>query len=142
MPIKPETAVDLVGRYARLTHAIKACKGRIGAELDKCQGLKGNRLERVAGGGGDVDDLLFEGCLTRAAQDDQDTHLSVWYGKEYGELIDRSWYDPVFKRYAIEAHDEGAECPACYAAHLIVQERKAMRRQLASVKAAMTRLGA
>lgn len=135
--MKPQTAVDLVGKYARLTHAIKACKGRIGAELDKCPGLKGFRLERAT----ERCDWLhiMVGDSTKAAQDDQDTHLSVWYSKDYGEWEDRGV--PTFVRFDIGSGDEPEECPACYAAHLIVQERKAMRRQLASVKGAMTRLG-
>ena len=135
--MSPDQALELVGRYARLTHSIKACKKRIAAELDKCPGLKGKRLG-VATERCDWMHII-PGFLTKEAQDDQNTHLSVWYGKEYGELIDRNWYDPIFMRYAIEAHDEGAECPACYAAHLIVQERKELRRQLAHVKGAMTR---
>ncbi|HEU6454003.1 MAG TPA: hypothetical protein VN201_00910 [Roseateles sp.] len=138
MPIKPETAVDLVGKYARLTHAIKACKGRIGVELDKCPGLKGKRLERAT----EYCDWLcvMPGDPTKAAQDDQDTHLKVWYSKDYGEWEDHGY--PHFRRFTIGEGDEPEECPACYAAHLIVQERKALRSQLAHVKAAMTRLGA
>jgi hypothetical protein len=138
MPIKPATAVDLVGRYARLTHAIRACKGRIGAELDKCHGLKGKRLEVAT----ERCDWLhiIPGEPTKEAQDDQETHLSVWYSKDYGEWEDHGV--PHFVRFHVGSGDEPEECPACYAAHLIVQERKALRRQLGSVKAAMTRLGA
>ena len=146
MAIKPETAVDLVGRYARLTHAIKACKDRIGAELDKCPGLKGFRLETEHH---EATEASWMGAAleaydepTERAQTDQDTHLSVWYGKDYGETVDAGYMDPEWRRWPVRAELEGEACPACYAAHLIVQERKAMRRQLASVKAAMTRLGA
>lgn len=144
MAIKPETAVDLVGRYARLTLAIKGCKARIGAELDKCPGLKGDRLKTVRHEGFDGGFLL--GAIepydepTYEAQADQDTHLKTWYSKDYGEWEDHGV--PTFVRFHIGSGDEPDECPACYAAHLIVQERKVFRRQLASVKAAMTRLGA
>lgn len=125
-----EKALELVGRYARLTHAIRECKKRIGAELDKCQGLKGHRLE--------VETVACSwmhvavGDPTKAAQDDQDTHLSLWYAGDIDDDGRRVWPDP---------RDFDDECPACYAAHLIVQERKGLRRQLGAVKAAMTRLG-
>lgn len=138
MPIKPETAVDLVGKYARLTLAIKGCKARIGAELDKCPGLKGKRLEVAT----ERCDWLhiIPGDPTKEAQDDQDTHLKLWYSKDYGEWEDHGY--PHFRRFTIGDGDEAEECPACYAAHQIVQERKVLRGQLGHVKAAMTRLGA
>lgn len=145
MAIKPETAVELVGRYARLTLAIKGCKARIGAELDSCPGLKGFRLET------ERHEAIPESwmgpaveaydSLTERAVADQDTHLSIWYSDSYGEVIDQGYMDPAFRPYRVKEDREGAECSACYAAHLIVQERKTFRRQLASVKAAMTRLG-
>lgn len=124
----PEKALELVGRYARLTHSINDCKKRIGAELDKCKGLKGHRLEVETEACGWMH--LAVGYPTKAAQDDQDTHLSIWYAGDVDDFGRRSWQDP---------RDYDDDCPACYAAHLIVQERKALRKQLASVKGAMTR---
>lgn len=41
MAIKPETAVDLVGKYARLTLAIKGCKARIAELTAELQRLTG-----------------------------------------------------------------------------------------------------
>lgn len=136
--MKPETAVSLVGRYARLTLAIKGCKARIGAELDKCRGLKGFRLDVETEACGWMH--VAAGDPTKAAQEDQETHLKTWYAKDYGDWEDHGV--PTFVRFRIGSGDEPDECPACYAAHLIVQERKGLRRQLAYVKGAMTRLGA
>ena len=128
----PDKALELVGRYARLTHAIKGCKARIGAELDKCQGWNGFRHEtqHVDGfdGGPMVGWIDAYDEPTKRAQQDQETHLAVWYSGDIDDNGRRVYAPP----------DED-ECAACYAAHLIVQERKALRRQLGAVKAAMTR---
>ena len=43
---------------------------------------------------------------------------------------------------AAEQDVHGMECQHCYAAHLAIQERKAMRKSLGAVKAAMTKGGA
>lgn len=133
--MKPEKALELVGRYSRLSCSIRDCKRQIGLCLDKCNGLKGKRLETFKVGSFDAGPELgfieaYE-TLTDAAAADQDTHLKIWYerikndegsGYSYGEA-------------------DADECPHCYAAHLIVQERKKLRRQLAAVKGAMTRFG-
>lgn len=138
--MSPQTAVDLVGRYSRLTLAIRGCGPRIAAELDKCKGLKGFRLETEHvpefDGGPWVGRIEAHDRLTDRAEKDQQTHLSVWYSEDYGEPGE--W---GFERYSVGEGDEAEDCPACYAAHLIVQERKGLRRQLGYVKGAMTRLG-
>lgn len=137
--MKPETALELVGRYARLTREIKACAARIGAELDKCEGLRGFRLETEHHPEQDAGPLL--GVLaaydepTERASKDQDTHLKTWYEHEGYPVGYDDW-----QRFTV-GEDEEQECPHCYAAHLIVQERKELRRKLAGVKAAMTRHG-
>lgn len=128
----PAKALELVGRYARLTKAINGCKKRIGEHLDMCPGLNGKRLEVIyeAAFDGGPEVGLIEGWHrpTDAAIADQDTHLKTWYAKErddegritFGEVVDD-------------------ECPHCYAAHLVIQARKQLRKQLAAVKGAMTR---
>jgi hypothetical protein len=139
--MRAEKALELVGRYARLTKAIRGCKKRIGECLDKCHGLNGKRLETFTqgsfDGGADFGFVEAYEMLTDAAMQDQDTHLKVWYGKEYGETEDHGC--PVFVHFTVGEGDEEEECPHCYAAHLIVQERKGLRRQLAAVKGAMSR---
>ena len=121
--MKPQTAVRLVGEYARLTCAIKTCKREIGARLTKCNGLNGWRNELEPNG-------IFASDRSRS---DQDTHLKGWYRPI--DLVDDVVYLDIDQ-------DQRDECEHCFAAHLLIQERKALRRQLASVKAAMTRHGA
>ncbi len=142
--MSPEKALELVGKYARLTRAITQCKGRIGKHLDLCRGLKGNRLEVFKTGAFDGGEMVgfieaYE-SPTDAACADQDTHLKVWYDKDYGETEDHGC--PVFVRFTVGDGDEEEECPHCFAAHLIVQERKELRKQLAYVKGSMTRFAA
>lgn len=123
----PEKALDLVGKYSRLTHSIAACKKRIAVELDKCPGQAGRRL-------GWADPMDPDAILQCDTNDE--THLAAWYAKDYGEPGEYG-----FERFTVGEGDEPDECPACYAAHLIVQERKDLRRQLSYVKGAMTRFG-
>lgn len=136
--MRPETALHLVGQYARLTREIKLCKKQIGEALDKCRGLKGWRLETETNPGWPANEV-FEGSPpfeepTDRSQTDQDTHLKGWYTPETGDEDGPQWL-PI-------GPDEQAECPACYAAHLLIQRRKELRKSLAAVKGAMTRLGA
>lgn len=129
--MKAETALNLVMRFSALTQAIKAMPNRIGAELEKCQGLKGFRHETEPHEfGGETIQLP-----TARSNDDEETHLKGWYTPDTsygydgeGELV-----------YTEVGEDERAECPHCYAAHLVIQERKTLRLQLGAVKAAMTR---
>lgn len=124
--MSPDKALELVGRYARLTRQIKDCSKRIGDAIEKCCGLSGFRgsQEWLAAASG-FDDKGR----------DKDVHLWHWYqpkesGNEYsGPYL--VWPEP--------GEDEAAECPHCWAAHLAVQERKQARRQLAAVRGAMSR---
>lgn len=132
----PGKALELVGRYSRLTLAIKACKPRIGACLDKCPGLKGFRLEveqvpATIGFDGDVIDACE--VPTERACAEQDTHLKDWY-----ENPGEPEWDGAYRRFVV-GEEQRAECEHCYAAHLIVRERRELRKQLAAVKGAMTR---
>lgn len=121
--MKADKALELVGKYARLTRAISACKPRIGACLDKCAGATGKRL------------LLDEyGCNQYPNDEDQETHLKGWYSDyTYDYQDDPHWV-------GIGA-DQLAECEHCWAAHQVIKERRELRRQLAGVKGAMTRSG-
>lgn len=137
--MNPSTAVDLVNRYSRLTKAIAACRKRIGEHLDLCNGLQGFRreTERSPGfdGGPDVGWIDDSSEIpTPRSQNDQDTHLKGWYDGSGRETnYDGDGYLPI--------ESQKDECPHCWAAHLVVEERKVLRRQLGAVKGAMTRIG-
>jgi hypothetical protein len=132
--VKAATALSLVGRYSRLTKEIKSLRQQIGEHLDRCPGLDGKRLE--------VDEY---GCHIHqrdwdSKNRDKSTHLWGWYQPETtDDGIDYSEPRQVWQQIGVL---EAEECPHCYAAHLAVQRRKAARRELGSVKAAMTREGA
>jgi hypothetical protein len=106
----PEKALQLVTKYAILTRSIKECKPAIRLHLDKC----------------DVN------------------HLADWYAKPEPADYETTNYDvPVMISPPGEwldiGEDQHLECQHCYAAHLVVRERKAMRKQLAIVKRSMSR---
>ena len=134
--MSPAKALELVERYSRLHLAIKACKQRIGEQLEKCQGQNGWRKETETYRFEDAD---WTAPTERATTDE--THLPLWYRPEVVEYDHGSPYEPPEVRnvYREIGAKEQAECPHCYAAHLVIQERKAMRRQLSAVKGAMTR---
>lgn len=126
--MKPDKALELVHRYSELTWAIRACASRIAVALDQCAGLDGKRLVRRRSCesppwqyAGDID----------SEENEKRTHLREWYRPDIG--FDG---DPTYIR--IDA-DEHAECRHCYTAHIAIQDRKAARKALGAVKAAMTR---
>ena len=103
--MKAEKALQLVTEYARLNKAIKACKPAIGHYLDLCP----------------------------------TNHLADWYAKPEPAEYETTNYDvPVMISPTGEwleiGEDQHLECPVCYAAHLVVQERKALKKQFATVK--------
>jgi hypothetical protein len=128
----PEKALELVGRYARLTKQIKDCKKRIGDSLELCQGINGSRLPRQTPYG-----LLREDHPEHFDRKNRDMRMHIWnwYQPEIGECGSTVWE-------SIDKHEHGSECPHCYAAHLAIQERKAARIQLGHVRAAMSKGGA
>jgi len=135
--MKPETAIDLVNRYSRLTKAIAACRRRIGEHLDLCNGLKGFRRETEHHEASHHPEPLgtieaYDAPTDRSMQD-QDTHLKGWYDGSGRAVRYDGEYAPI------EVHKD--ECPHCWAAHCVVEERKVLRRQLGAVKATMTRIG-
>lgn len=129
--MKPEKALELVVRFSALTQALRGIPTRIGDSLEHCKGLKGFRNE--------TEPQEFAGetiqLPTERSNEDCDTHLKGWYTPDvsYGYDGDGTLV------YTEVGENERAECPHCYAAHLVIQERKALRRQLGAVKAAMTR---
>lgn len=138
--MKPAKALELVQRYSVLKRAINGCKPRIGAHLDQCKGLKGHRLDVIKHPSQDLGGFFGVSGEweepTKEAQNDQETHLSVWYHKDYGEPGEHGFW-----RYTVGEGDEAEECPHCFAAHKIIEERKELRKQLSHVTRAMTRFG-
>ncbi len=126
----PDKALELVGRYSRLTKQIKDCKQRIGQHLDLCKGISGKRNEL------DENGFLIQSRETDGKNRELDLHLTQWYTPDWqGDYGEHPVYEDLGEWSA-------EECPHCYAAHLAIQERKAARRNLGYVKAAIARGGA
>jgi len=125
--MKPEKALELVGKYARLTKGIADARKRIGENLDKCKGHSGKR-------GVEFDTFpTFKQPELDAKGRETDLHLHTWYTPERGD------YEYSGYEWLEIGCEEQEECPHCYAAHLAIQERKEMRLALGHVKRAMTR---
>lgn len=116
----PEKALELVGRYARLTKAINITKAKIGDSLDLCRGYSGKR------------NTINEEPKRDSKNRDLDLHLTEWYTPERGEYGGASWLD---------IDEECKEqCPHCFSAHEAIQARKALVAQLGHVKRSMSRI--
>lgn len=125
----PDKALELVGRYARLTKQIKDCKRRIGEHLELCNGISGKRNEMVNG-------MFVNHRETDSKNRELDLHLTQWYTPDWqGDYGEQPVYEEI-------GEWSGEECPHCYAAHLAIQERKAARRALGVVKATIARSAA
>lgn len=117
----PYDAVELIVRYSFLTKAIKAATLEIGNHLNECSGMSGKRNT-------DSDERK-----TDKKNHETDLHLHDWYTPEIVEYGGCSWLD---------IDEECKEqCPHCYAAHQVIQQRKEYRLKLGHVKRAMTRGG-
>jgi hypothetical protein len=121
--VTPDKALELVGRYARLTKAIKLAGVEIGKHLEQCKGVSGLR-------GTEFTDWNHPALKTDSKNRELDLHLVQWYTPEREEY---GWTYPDI--------DED-ECAHCYAAHLAVGKRKELRRELGNVKRVMTRSAA
>lgn len=124
--MKPYKALELVLRYAHLTKAIKLATKNIGTHLDLCNGFSGNRLKNILSFNAPDVDIDEKGR-------DRDVHLVAWYTpKPSGDYGRPEWE-------AITQDEHQPICPHCYAAHLAVEQRKALRQALGSVKRSMSR---
>jgi len=121
--MKQEKALELVERYSRLTRGIADCKRRIEENLDSCNGISGKRK----------DPLSEYRCDSKNR--DLDLHLTDWYSPDEGG---DEWTGPI-RIYMNVTEKQKAECQHCYAAHIAIQERKQLRKQLGAVKGAMTK---
>lgn len=123
----PEKALELVGRYARLTAQIKDCKTRIGESLELCNGISGKRQEVDQWG------MPTQSRDTDSKNRELDVHLTQWYYEPVDYYVDgEAIYESIDLAHSIT-------CPHCYAAHLAIQERKAARKALGYVKATISR---
>lgn len=119
--MKPQTALELVGQYARLQRRISAIKAEIGAALDGCEGVSGQRKK--------VDD---DGSAVNWGTE---THLGEWMAME------NDAHRSGIGGYTIGDEGEKEECPHCWAALVLIRERRGLRKRLAAVKGAITRHG-
>lgn len=124
--MKAEKALELVGRYARLTKAIKVATKNIGSNLDLCNGFSGNRLKNILSWNAPDIDVDSKGR-------EKDLHLVSWYTPQPSGDYGRPEWE------VITAEEHQPICPHCYAAHLAVEQRKAARQALGSVKRSMSR---
>lgn len=116
----PDKALELVQRYASLTRQLKQTTKGIGDSLSLCRGISGKRL-----------DPSYYPELDNKNRE-LDLHLNRWYTPERGEYGSVSWDD-------VSAEEHGTECPHCYRAHLFIERRKEVRRELGQVKRVMSR---
>ncbi len=118
----PDKALELVQRYARLNRYIKSTSRRIGNRLLQCKGISGKRQ------------ILEESIQSELDSKGRelDVHLTNWYKPEVGEYGSVTFHD-------INAEEQGSECCHCYEAHLLIQQRKALRKELGQVKRVMGR---
>lgn len=118
----PDKALELVQRYAVLTRDLKETSRKIGNQLLRCKGISGKRQ---------VLEESIESELDSKGRE-LDVHLTNWYKPEVS-----FWGRVTFHDISLEEH--GAECPHCYEAHLLIQQRKKLRQSLGSVKRVMSR---
>lgn len=130
--MSPNKALELIRRYSELTWVVRAAKHRIAEALDKCTGLDGKRLERRRSI--EASPWQYVGEID-SEENEKRVHLREWYRPE---LVEREW-GPPGQEWNSVGESEREECPHCYAAHVAIQDRKAARRALGAVKAAMTR---
>lgn len=121
-----EVALELVREYARLQDLIHGTRERIGAALELCPGVKGHRHEVEAFEATPWSDAGT--APTERASADV-THLSKWY-TPVNDGDDCYWPEP-----------DRNECPHCWAAHEVVQERRRAKRALGSIKGRIRKLG-
>lgn len=124
--MKAEKAIEIVGKYARLTKSIKDATKEIGKHLDCCNGISGKRLELR------LSYVSDESLAVDSKNHELDLHLVRWYTPEPGDDGNAEW------EY-ITAEEHAEICPHCYAAHLAVVRRKELRKELGSVKRSMSR---
>ncbi len=120
--MSPDKALELVHRYSRLNRDIKDASRDIGNRLLRCKGISGKRQ---------IMEESIEGELDHKGRE-LDVHLTNWYKPDVSD-----WGTVTLHDISLEEH--GAECCHCYEAHLLVQQRKALRKELGQVKRVMSR---
>ncbi len=128
--MSPEKALELVRRYSALTWVIRGATVRIAEALDHCTGPDGQRLVRRKAL--ERHDPFRDRPGVDPEANEKAVHLRGWYRPERDGCGGLDFQE-------VNAEEHGLECPHCYAAHLAIQERRAARKSLGPVKAAMTR---
>lgn len=126
----PDKALEMVGKYARLTRLVKSLTLEIGASLDRCKGVNGKR--GLYADVGTFQELMAEDTGLDAKGWDKNTHLWGWYQPERDDDGSLEWEGVTLEK-------NGAECCHCYNAHLAIQQRKQARKDLGVVKGVMSR---
>lgn len=123
----PERAKELIQEYADVNRKIKDTKSQIGSVLDKCQGVNGKRNGLI--------NIDFEDSVPTHDSKGRELnlHLTQWYTPRHTP----DWDDEVYLK--ITAKEHGVQCPHCYAAHLLIQDRKKLRRRFGAIKGTMSR---
>lgn len=119
--MKPEKALALVHRYAELNRSMKDISARIGQRLAQCNGYSGRR-----------NDPHYSTGKIDSKGRELDVHLTNWYTPERGEYGTHEYHD-------IGLEEHGAECCHCYEAHLLIQQRKLIRKEFGNVKSQISR---
>jgi len=130
--MKADTAQKLVAGYSRLTREIKALRVQIADNLDKCPGVKGDRLA--------VDENGWQTYMPEVDSKNREKGVHLWHWYQ-PEICDSGYYCETHTVWTDVGVQEAEECPHCYAAHLAIQRRKEARKELGGVKGAMTRYG-
>ena len=121
--MKAEKALELVKKFASISTEIADASKEIKKSLDACPGFSGKRTpnmtEEIK-----VDKKGFE----------TDVHLNQWYERPDR---DEGW---VEIQDGFINGEEDDFCPHCYAAHVAIQRRRALKTRLGTVKATMTRM--
>lgn len=104
----------------------------MGDHIEACKGFSGVRGELKDGSFWELKHQPEYDSKSR----DMDVHLYSWYKPEIGDVDGEPGY--IYQKIDDSYADK---CPHCYAAHLLIQRRKAAKRELATCKGAMTRFG-
>ena len=129
----PDKALEMVGKYARLTKLIKSLTIEIGANLDLCKGADGKPRHHIHCG--TIDELMVDVGADHTDRKGRDTRTHLW--SWYNEPVDqRDDGDVIFERVS---PSHSAVCGHCYSAHLAIQHRKQARKDLGIVRGVMSR---
>ena len=118
----PERAKELIQEYSWVNRALKHTKASIGIALSNCKGISGKRKEDPS--------LSFETHDSKGRE--LDLHLTQWY-TPYVDYYNELEYNEI------TPEEHGVECKHCYAAHMLIQDRKKLKKRFGTIKGTMSR---